>query len=170
MTSRDERGTKAPLWRKVNTRTHGVHHRGGGGTKARHLRGTKAADDTAHPAHGMAQGVRHGVDYTPLYRFLLSKVGEPWETVHAEAVSRLDREGAIFHVVDLDGSDGPLARTGESSYMARLCVDGNGRLAWVDPDLRIEHLFPACSCCTHTFNGKPFVNRYDPEKRGLIHR
>lgn len=31
-------------------------------------------------------------DDTPLFRFLLSRVSQDWPAVHAEAVSRLDRE------------------------------------------------------------------------------
>jgi len=49
----------------------------------------------------MGATVRRGLDYTPLYRFLLSKVGADWDDVHSEAVSRLDEEYPIFFVVAL---------------------------------------------------------------------
>lgn len=35
--------------------------------------------------------VKRGLDYTPLFRFLLAKVGMPWNEIHPEAIARLDR-------------------------------------------------------------------------------
>jgi hypothetical protein len=32
----------------------------------------------------------------------------------------------------------------------------------VSPELSVDDLHPSCGCCTHTFNGKPFTNRFDP--------
>lgn len=52
--------------------------------------------------HGRA---RHGRDYTPLFRFLLSKVGGDWDAIHAEAVSRLDTPEPIFWLVALNEAD-----------------------------------------------------------------
>jgi len=32
---------------------------------------------------------RHGLNYSPLYKFLRSQVGQDWDSVYSEAVSRL---------------------------------------------------------------------------------
>lgn len=61
------RGEKQPLYRKVNTQTHNVRHRVGG-----NYRDQRNADE---PSPAMTQGVRRGRDFTPLFRFLLSRVG-----------------------------------------------------------------------------------------------
>ncbi len=39
-------------------------------------------------------------------------------------------------------------------------VDEEGRLALVDPGLRLEDLQPHCACCTHTLNGTVFTQPY----------
>lgn len=102
----------------------------------------------------MHSGQRHGFDYTPLFKFLLSRVGEDWDEVHSEAVSRLDREEPINWMVAPDFSAGtPFFRAGESSYFSGLYVDDNNRLAVVDPELTPDTMQPSCACCTHTLNG-----------------
>ncbi|MFK8251993.1 hypothetical protein [Ancylobacter terrae] len=185
---------KEPLYRRVNTRTHGVRHAGGEYRWTR--RSAEAAalgdacddamdpdieeiDDAARPAGAArrrrsgpgGRSVRTGMhanrhrrhDYTPLFRFLLARVGEPWADVYGEAVSRLDRSEPIFWLVARREEERrPFVLIGESSYYSGLFVDEAGRLARVDPELRVEHMRPSCSCCTHTFNGVPFVRRYEP--------
>jgi len=47
----------------------------------------------------MRRDRQNGLDYTPLYRFLLSKVGEDFDEVYSEAVARLDRPDPVFHLV-----------------------------------------------------------------------
>ena len=112
---------------------------------------------------------RHGLDYTPLFKFLLSKVGQQWSQVHSEAVSRLDREEPIYWLVAPNNSAlRPIVRVGESSYYSGLHVDDDNRLAVVAPYIRIEELLPACPCCTHTFNGVTMRNAYDPERQNMI--
>jgi hypothetical protein len=147
---------KEPLYRRVNTRTHGVRHGGGDYRYSRHA---KTQDRTAHGSmHGEK---RHGLDYTPLFRFLLSRVGQGWAGVHAEAVARLDREEPIFWMVALSAAERePFVRVGENSYYSGLYVDEDDRLALVDPHLKLEDMMPGCACCTHTFNGQPFVRKY----------
>ncbi|MGD9667643.1 MAG: hypothetical protein AB7U75_01135 [Hyphomicrobiaceae bacterium] len=155
-------GRKEPLYRKVNTRARGVRHHTGG--DYRHQRNTKrekqsAADEVARGT--MHRKERRGLDYTPLFRFLLSKVGEDWATVHAEAVARLDREDPIFWLVARTPDEQrPFVCVGGSSFFSGLHVDDEGKLALVAPDLRNEDLTPWCSCCTHTFNGVPLVRKY----------
>lgn len=101
--------------------------------------------------HGKQQ---RGLDYTPLFRFLLSKVGQPWDDVFSEAVARLDKAEPIFWLVALREDEGrDVVRLGESTYFSGLYVDGKGTLQLVNPSLGPEDMAPTCACCTHTLNG-----------------
>lgn len=155
------RGKKEPLYRKVNTRTHRVYHNKGG--RARWERNTKAAKNNEAMRGSMHPGGENGRDYTPLFRFLLSKVGQDWNAIHSEAVARLDKEEPIYWIVART-EDEKRATVGlaESTYFSGLYIDDNNCLAVVDPNLKVEDLEPSCSCCTHTFNGVPFVKKYRP--------
>jgi hypothetical protein len=146
-----DRSRKPPLYRKVNTQTHGVHH----GTGGDYRTGRKALSDSRRGSmHG---GERRGLDYTPLFRFLLSRVGSGWDEVYAEAVARLDRPDPIFWLVARgEGERREVVRVGESTYYSGLYVDDEGILRIVNPELRPESLVPSCTCCTHTFNGVRF--------------
>lgn len=145
-----------PLYRKVNTRTHGVRH--GSGQRSSYERGSSKP-----MSKSMHSGQRHGLDYTPLYRFLLSRVGQRWDDVHSKAVARLDQEGPIYHLVALrDADEVPYVRTGESSYFSGLRVE-NGVLALVDPEIDHKSFKPTCACCTHSFNGKTVEMVYEPD-------
>lgn len=141
------------LYRKVNTQTHGVRHDVGGDHRTD--RPANARADTVRGAmHGKR---RRGLDYTPLFRFLVSRVGSAWDEVYGEAVRRLDRPDPIFWLVARQKHERrALVRTGESSYFSGLYVDDDGVLRRVDPDLCAEALEPSCTCCTHTFNGVRF--------------
>ncbi len=146
-----------PLYRSVNTRTHGVSHgHGGDYRRSRHAkRESKTRLGSMHP------GQRHGRDYTPLFRFLLSRVGDDWSAVYSEAVARLDRPDPIFWIVARSDRDKtPYVRVGESTYYSGLYVDEAHRLARVAPDLTVNDMEPSCACCTHTFNGVPFTRPY----------
>jgi hypothetical protein len=146
--------TKKPLYRKVNTRARGVHHQFG--DDYRNKRKSENSDMV-----GMAKGVQRGLDYTPLFKFLLSKVGKTWDLIHSEAVSRLDKEDPIFWMVSLDfDSADDVIRVGESSYFSGLYVNEKGILQILDPNIGPETLEPLCGCCTHTLNGKPFSKKY----------
>ena len=148
---------KEPLYRRVNTRARGVHHDHGGEYRWSRRRNDRTGLGTMHGTK------RHGLDYTPLFRFLLSRVGSDWNDVYSEAVSRLDRPDPIFFMVALtEDRKRRFIVTGGNAYYSGLFVDGTNRLACVDPDLRVEHLKPTCPCCTHTFNGVPFVQKYHP--------
>ena len=104
---------------------------------------------------------KHGLDYTPLFRFLLSRVGDDWSEVHSEAVARLDDPEPIFWMVARPGAERrPYVVTGENAFFSGLFVDEENRLRLVDPDLGNEDLTPSCPCCTHTFNGKPLLRRH----------
>jgi hypothetical protein len=144
---------KEPLFRRVNTRTHNVRHNFGG-----EYRWSRQRNDSLEGRGSMHAGKRRGRDYTPLFRFLLSRVGKDWTDVHHEAVSRLDDEEPIFWLVArTEAEKRPSVLLGENSYYSGLYIDENNRLAIVDPALSVEQMEPSCSCCTHTFNGIPFT-------------
>lgn len=143
---------KKPLYRKVNTKTHGVRHDHGG--DYRH-------DRRKETALGMRKGVRRGLDYTPLFKFLLSNVGNKWDLVFSEATSRLDKAEPIFWLVALQAEDAQeYVRFGESTYYSGLYVDEYGILKVVNSEINESTLRPFCKCCTHTFNGVEFKQSY----------
>ncbi len=150
---------KKPLYRKVNSKARGAWH--GSGGQFKWDRNTKRIKENESGRGSMHRKHQHGLDYTPLYRFLLSKVGCDWNEVHSEAVSRLDTQEPIFHLVARNEAE-MRDRVGvdESTYFSGLFIDDKNRLAVVNPDLRIEDMKPYCPCCTHTFNGKPFVKKF----------
>ncbi|WP_018126920.1 hypothetical protein [Balneola vulgaris] len=145
---------KKPLYRKVNTKARGVRHDFGGDFKY----SRRIKRDTIEQVKGSMHGKKkRGLDYTPLFRFLLSKVGSDWSDVYREATSRLDKEDPIFWIVALtDEEKEDYVRVGESSYFSGLYVDENEKLRRVNPDLEAKDLKPFCDCCTHTLNGKVF--------------
>lgn len=152
---------KPPLFRKVNTTAHGVHHRFGGEYRdERKSRASRESDATRTSMHGHTH---RGLDYTPLFKFLLSKVGSSWDAVYSEAVSRLDRREPIFWLVALrPEEEQEYVRTGEATYFSGLRVDSEGRLQLVNPSLGPGSLAPQCNCCTHTFNGARFTQAFNP--------
>ncbi len=151
---------KPSLFRRVNTKARGVHHRFGGDYRhQRHTKREALSDATRQSMHGESQ---RGLDYTPLFKFLLSRIGRDWNSTHAEAVARLDRPEPIFWVVALHEQDRQeYVRIGQSSYYSGLYVDAAGKLQVVNPDLGSSSLSPQCGCCTHTFNGTRFTRRFD---------
>jgi hypothetical protein len=150
-----------PLYRRVNTQAHGVHHLHGGDFRdERHAKVLSSSDASRLPMSGKA---RRGLDYTPLFRFLLSRLGQPWNAIYSEAVARLDRPDPIFWLVALRPEQRQgCVRVGEASYYSGLFVDEQGLLRAVDPTLGPSSLTPHCKCCTHTFNGVRFTREYSP--------
>lgn len=151
---------KEPLYRKVNTKARNVNHLKG--SDAKRDRNTKGGLKKS-----LKQGVQRGLDYTPLYRFLLSKVGQDWDTVYSEAISRLDQEDPIFYIVDRglvqdrnQFNPRGYCRIGESSRWSTLIIDENNLLQLKNPALKNEDLYPSCDCCTHTFNGTKLNKKY----------
>jgi hypothetical protein len=106
-------------------------------------------------AHKSIRKTHGGYDYTPLYRFLLSKIGERWDAVYSEAVRRLDKNNPIFYLVDLyfDGGSEGVVKMGESTHYSKLTVR-NGILVKVDENAQPP--IKSCTCCTHTFNGRAY--------------
>ncbi len=150
--------TKEPLYRKVNTTAHNASHRSMGDFRDdRRSKAFAQSEATRLSMHGKS---RRGLDYKPLFQFLLSKVGQPWVAVHAEAVSRLDQEEPIFWLVAQHEEDREdVVQVSESSYFSGLYVDEAGVLQKVNPAVGSQTLKPRCACCTHTFNGKPFSQK-----------
>src|SRR5574337_3049 len=145
---------KPKLYRKVNTKAKGVHHDFGGDFKD--SRNSKR--ETVQQVKGTMFGTKQrGLDYTPLFQFLLSKVGCNWNEVFSESKSRLDKPDPIFWIVALhENEKKDYVRIGESTYFSGLFVDDNGILQLVNPNLKAVDMIPFCDCCTHTFNGKLF--------------
>lgn len=150
----------APLYRKVNTRARGVHHDHGGDHRDRRARDRGGDAAEAATQAGMHGSRRRGLDYTPLFRFLLARVGGEWGAIYSEAVARLDRPDPIFWLVARSERERQaVVRVGESTYYSGLYVDADGRLQIVDPAVGPGHVEPACACCTHTFNGVRLARR-----------
>jgi hypothetical protein len=150
---------KKPLYRKVNTRTWGVRSNDYSGEyrSQRHTKAEINRDSSRSSMHGVRH---HGLDYTPLFRFLLSRVGQRWDDVYSEAVTRLDRPAPIFWMVALGESERQtFVRTDEASYFSGLYVDDRGLLAVVAPELTVENMPTFCRCCTHSFNGVAYGQR-----------
>ncbi|VVQ13439.1 hypothetical protein [Pseudomonas fluorescens] len=147
---------KKPLYRKENTTAHNVWRNNPGG-HYRDQRNTKA-QSRSEVTRGSMHGIKHhGYDYTPLFRFLLSRVGGHWDEIFSEAVSRLDRPEPVFWMVAIHEDDRKdIVRLGESAYFNGLFVDEQKQLQIVNPQLSVEEMKPHCRCCTHTFNGVPF--------------
>jgi hypothetical protein len=111
---------KKPLWRKENKLA--LHYRGNTGGEFRHSRHTKG-----DKKEGMGGKKQRGVDYTPLFKFLLSKVGQNWDSVYSEAISRLDKKEPISWMVytNPNAEMKDSFRAGDSNYSC-LFVDDNG--------------------------------------------
>lgn len=105
----------------------------------------------------MSKNKRRGLDYTPLFKFLLSKIGQKWDKIFSDAKSRLDKTEPVFWVVALkETQKEEYVRVGESSYFSGMFIDEEGILQLVNPDLKAEDLTPFCTCCTYTLNGQVF--------------
>ena len=144
-----------PLYRKVNTKARHCHHMFG--SDAKYDRNTKKGISKS-----MKKNVQRGLDYTPLYKFLLSKIGQDWDSIHSQAVSRLDKEEPIYHLVARNESEKKdFVYCNENSAYNGLYVDEDNKLQKVNPSLKNEDLYPSCSCCTHTFNGTRLQKTWD---------
>ncbi len=115
-------------------------------------------------------GAQPGWDYTPLFKYLLSKVGQPWDDVYKDIKPKLNSTDPIYWMISTNKDVTTLLgyiRVGESTYYSSLYVDDKGLLQYVDKSINENTLEPFCKCCTHTFNGKRFTKKYK-EKNILI--
>jgi len=148
------RETKKPLYRKHNKLARGFRCKSPS-YEYRWVRNTNNPDERM-------KNTREGYDYTPLYKFLLSKIGNEWNIVYSEAVSRLDKQEPIWYLVDLDydsdvsvisrltGEEISYTYVGEASIYSLLTVR-DGILVKANEDAELPK--PTCTCCTHSFNG-----------------
>jgi hypothetical protein len=143
--------SKEPLYRKVNTKARNVHHNFGGDFKYSRNKKRETLEQTKGTMFGKQE---RGLDYTPLFRFLLSKVGSEWNQIFSEIKTRIDRTEPIFWIVSLNHNEKKeFVRVGESSYYSGMFVDENGMLQLSNAELKATELEHYCDCCTHTFNG-----------------
>lgn len=141
---------KKNLYRKMNTKARGVHHFFWG--KYKHLR-NKKRETIELERWSMHGKQKRGLDYTPLFKFLLKKVWSKWDDVYSEAVSRLDKPEPIFWIVAVHDSEKEVyIWCWESSYYSGMYVNNNGILCLTKPDLKPSDIGLFCSCCTHTLN------------------
>lgn len=97
---------------------------------------------------------KYGYDYTPLFKFLLSKVGSDWDKIYAEAKARLNDPEPIFWMVALQESERrSIVRLGDSTYYSGLFVDDDGILAIVNPNIGSSELPDPHRGETISFNG-----------------
>jgi hypothetical protein len=143
-------GLKKPLYRRHNKLAMGFRHNSLGGD-FRNLRNTKELKnfEGTHKSIGRTRG---GYDYTPLFKFLFSRVGGNWDAIFSEAVNRLDKQEPIFWLVDIQFQQGDygVVRIGESSYYSKLTIQDNQLII---ADANATPPAKSCTCCTHTFNG-----------------
>lgn len=144
---------KEPLYRKENKRSLCTIYNKDVGSEYRYSRHTKRH----RGAFEAMTSKNHGRDYTPLFRFLYSKVGENWANVYSEAKARLDKTDPIFLMVKTNFNDpnkeNNYVRVDEKSYWSKLYVDENNILQIIDPK---DSPSKSCTCCTYSFNGKVF--------------
>ena len=159
-------GLKEPLFRKENRTARCLHPGRGGEYRWQRNSKSEKAREIDEVSRGKMRGLQRGLDYTPLFRFLLSRVGKDWPATHSEAVARLITAEPIYWMVAMRSEDRRrYFRAGENSYFSGLYVTEDKFLALTDPDLTLADMRPDCDCCTHTLNGRPFTQPFDPENR-----
>lgn len=142
-----------PLYRKENKVSLSNKYNVSTGSEYRYQRHSKAFlnDDRNHKS--MTSG-KYGYDYTPLFKFLLSKVGSDWDKIYAEAKARLNDPEPIFWMVALRESERrSIVRLGDSTYYSGLFVDDDGILAIVNPNISSTELPDPHPGETISFNG-----------------
>ena len=169
---------KPPLYRKVNKRTHNGfwHYVSIPKLKYRYERGKKQDVFPEHlPIKRHNSIYQTGYDYTPLIKFLHAHVGQEWNAVYQECVSRLDSSKPITWMVVNVNERGLVVDNypneelpkcvgrslGEESYWSALWVDDEGILQFVDAnyslldDLTEEWKSRYSKTWTVSWNGKP---------------
>ncbi|RVT96575.1 hypothetical protein EOD41_19895 [Mucilaginibacter limnophilus] len=148
---------KKPLYRKENKVSLSTKYYVVTGGSFRHTRNTKEFQNNEATRMSMNSG-QYGYDYTPLFKFLLSRVGQMWDDIYSEAKSRLDKDEPIFWMVALHEQDRKdIVRLDQSSYYSGLYVDDDGLLQMVNPHLAEEDLYERLAPYpgeTLSFNGE----------------
>lgn len=151
------------LYRRVNTTTR--HHSNNPGADYRWERNRKKrADEELPQRESMHSKQQRGLDYSPLFHFLLSKIGQKWDEVYSEAKSRLDRDEPIFWLVARhEHKQRDYVCCGDFSFYPGLFVDELGFLRQVNPHITADDIPVTCRCCTHRFIGVP-LSWKEPEE------
>lgn len=115
--------------------------------------------------------INHNLDYTPLFQFLLSKDGKPWNEIWKECLERVDRPDPILWMVqgiringlpdNKPGEYKKCFRYGEGTYFSTMYVDDSGILRIVDKDYVCGPSYEEERRWGETFNG----NLYETYKR-----
>lgn len=166
------------LYRKENKSSLSyIGHKDTGGD-FRHDRNTKRLKNFEGNRWKMSSRKERGVDFTPLYKFLLSKVGEDFDEVYSEAMSRMDGKRApIFWMIVentyieegiLKNSNGTIVRpdfNNEEAKFSTLYIDDENKLRKVSDLNKSEFKLESCGCCTQSLDGIPYVrNPIDASK------
>lgn len=144
-----------PLYRKVNTkaRNYRSNNFGGDFKYSRHKK-----QDTLEQTKGtMFANNKRGLDYTPLFKFLLTKIGCEWDKVYSLVKPRLDKTEPIFWMVSLNADNKKdYIRIGESTFYSGLFVDENGILQISNPSFNPSSINDKHNYNfeTNSFNGK----------------
>lgn len=174
---------KKPLYRKIRNNESFAHYHNRNWQRYKHSRNTKKVfvDDEVvglkNNTEKMSSHNTNGYDYTPLFKFLQSKVGQNWNEIYSEAKSRLDKEEPIWWIVQktklIDGKRLSLnhhptcylqpielfsiSRIGESTYWRGLYIDENNVLQYIDKNATYElHKYDHW---THTLDGKVILKK-----------
>lgn len=172
-----------PLFRKISKTSHdGYRFYYYPRKRAKFDRHTKNGTRRSLASQNEWKEMESMYDYTPLFLFLLKKVGTNWDDIWKECQQRLNSiEPVLIMVVNVgrnglvvtyndysqpsglfveeqtDGTSyGPCFRYGENTYFSTLFVDDNHLLQYVDSD----HVHPTSEYPfdTISFNGKPVPN------------
>lgn len=119
---------KKPLYRKVNTNAKGVRHNFGGDSKFV----KNAKRDSLEQVKGSMHGKQErGKDYTPLFKFLYTKVGQDWNEVFDGVISRLNTTESIFWLVAINQDEKEsYVRIGGSTYFSKCSYMILGNCKW----------------------------------------
>jgi hypothetical protein len=124
---------KEKLYRKINKKSLSTKYyvkKGGEYSWKR----SKVNCDLEYPMFESMKSKKLGRDYTPLYRFLESKIDQVWNDIYSECVKRLDTTDPIWWVVvnsDLSiikHNYNNIVRIGQGSYCQRLYINKDGIL------------------------------------------
>lgn len=144
-----------PLYRRVNTKARN-YRSNNPGTDYKYSRHKK--QDTLEQVKGsMFANKKRGLDYTPLFKFLLTKVGVEWDKIFSEIKPRLDNTDPIFWIVSLNADNKKdVVRIGESTFYSGMFVDENGLLQISNPSFNPKTINEKHNYNfeTNSFNGK----------------
>ncbi len=106
----------------------------------------KRTSNEDSPLRESMHGKQHrGRDYSPLFHFLLSKIGQRWDAVFSETVRRLDQTDPIFWMVAKhEHQQRDIVCCGDLSFYSGLFIDEQGLLQQVNPQVTAEDLPVTC--------------------------